>query len=84
MPDINKAQLLRHIAASDLTAVEKRYLEELVGAEDSNKNSNKIGRWIKGSADGDGYHCSKCGIWKRHIGTLKYCPHCGAKMDGDD
>ena len=32
MPDINKSQLLRHIAASDLTAVEKRYLMELVRA----------------------------------------------------
>ncbi|MCR4645008.1 MAG: hypothetical protein K5695_06325 [Oscillospiraceae bacterium] len=32
MPDINKAQLLRHIAKSDLTGVEKRYLERLVRA----------------------------------------------------
>lgn len=35
MPDINKAQLLRHIAASDLTAVEKRYLMELVRAAEA-------------------------------------------------
>lgn len=27
MPDINKDLLLRHIAKSDLTALEKRYLE---------------------------------------------------------
>ena len=32
MPDINKSQLLRHIAKSDLTALEKRYLMELVRA----------------------------------------------------
>ena len=32
MPDINKAQLIRHIASSDLTAVEKRHLEGLVRA----------------------------------------------------
>lgn len=32
MPDINKAQLLRHIAKSDMTAAEKRYLMELVRA----------------------------------------------------
>ena len=30
MPDINREQLLRHIAKSDLTALEKRYLEQLV------------------------------------------------------
>lgn len=34
MNDPNKAQLLRHIAKSDLTATEKRYLEELVEASD--------------------------------------------------
>ncbi len=33
MPDINKDLLLRHIAKSDLTAVEKRYLERLVRAD---------------------------------------------------
>jgi hypothetical protein len=42
MTDINKAQLLRHIAKSDLTAVEKRYLEGLVGAEDCNKVDSKV------------------------------------------
>lgn len=30
MPDIDREQLLRHIAKSDLTALEKRYLEQLV------------------------------------------------------
>ena len=32
MSEIDKERLLRHIAKSDLTAVEKRYLEELVRA----------------------------------------------------
>lgn len=30
MAEIDKDRLLRHIAKSDLTAVEKRYLEKLV------------------------------------------------------
>ena len=42
MPGINKDQLLRHIEKSDLTALEKRYLEALVGAEDCNKVDNKV------------------------------------------
>lgn len=29
-PDVDKAQLLRHIVKSDLTALEKKYLEKLV------------------------------------------------------
>lgn len=32
MSEIDKERLLRHIVKSDLTAVEKRYLEELVRA----------------------------------------------------
>ena len=33
MSEIDKERLLRHIAKSDLTAVEKRYLEKLVRAD---------------------------------------------------
>ena len=79
MPDINKDRLLRHIARSDLTALEKRYLEELVKAP-----PRKHGRWVKGIADGDGYHCSVCRIWKKYIAIAYYCPNCGAKMDGGE
>lgn len=38
------------------------------------------GRW------GESAECSVCGFqpWYEHdIHTLTYCPHCGAKMDGD-
>lgn len=88
MTDINKAQLLRHIAKSDLTAVEKRYLEGLVGAEDSNKGDNKVlhAGWMY---DEDYRECSNCG---HHLDAEEwfngcdwnFCPQCGAKMDGDD
>ena len=27
------------------------------------------------------FYCSACGDWNTH-GASKYCPHCGAKMDG--
>lgn len=71
MPDINKAQLLRHIAASDLTAVEKRYLERLV--------HGKHGQWL---INCDGYYpyCSRCGHEPTKM--TKYCGECGAEMDG--
>lgn len=62
-------QLRAHIIKSDLTATEKRYLEDLVWRKHSD--------WV---SDGDGYHCRRCGIWKRLINTLNYCPNCGAKM----
>jgi len=86
---INKDLLLSRIIHSrDLTALEKRYLEKLVAADgsykDCNKISAKVGRWVKGIADGDGYHCSVCRIWKQHIIFVHYCPNCGAKMDGGE
>ena len=71
MPDINKSQLLRHIAASDLTAVEKRHLEGLV--------RGKHGQWL---INCDGYYpyCSRCGHEPAKM--TKYCGGCGAEMDG--
>ena len=29
-----------------------------------------------------GFRCSCCGVWKLNIDNLKYCPNCGAKMEG--
>ena len=46
------------------------------------------GRWIvvdDGVLIGKGTHfeCSKCGTWESWGRLSKYCPNCGAKMDGD-
>lgn len=80
MPDINKSLLLHRIVHSgDFTALEKRYLEGLVKTP-----PRKQGRWIRGILDGDGYHCSECRIWKKHIVAARYCPNCGAIMVGGD
>ena len=48
----------------------------------------KHGRWIMGESipeehgGGHIYSCSECGDWY-HDFVPKYCPNCGAKMDGD-
>lgn len=51
----------------------------------------KTGRWL--SQVGGGYYCSKCGRYALHdvdekfallFTKSKYCPHCGAKMKGED
>lgn len=78
MPDINKDMLLNRILHSgDFTALEKLYLYGIVKAP-----SRKQGKWIKGMLDGEGYHCSECRIWKKHIAAAHYCPNCGAEMIG--
>ena len=97
MHEIDKDQLLRHIAKSDLTALEKRYLENLVRAD----GSAKVGHWIDrtdwtvleyGKFGHPAYECSECGYKKRtpnegsfdpHKGG-KFCDECGARMGGDD
>lgn len=78
MPEINKPTILRHIAASDLTAVEKRYLEGLVEQAEPVPH----GRW---SHDCEGYvRCSVCNEHEPNGFAIfyAYCPSCGAKMDG--
>lgn len=51
----------------------------------------KTGKWL--SQVGGGYCCSKCGRYALHdvdekfallFTKSKYCPHCGAKMEGED
>ena len=40
------------------------------------------GQWGKVGYD---LRCSVCGVYQSgfYVGTTNYCPHCGAKMDGD-
>jgi len=51
----------------------------------------KVGKWL--SQVGGGYRCSECGRDALHdVGEKfallftksKYCPHCGAKMEGEE
>ena len=45
----------------------------------------KHGRWIGGYM-GLTYivpKCSQCGYRNGAVGAANYCPHCGARMDGD-
>ena len=82
MPDIDKTKLLRRIVLShELTALEKRYLEKLVAADSSNKDSNKVGYWIEHRDDTAMtlYECSCCKTWFPIM--TKTCP-CGARMIG--
>ena len=53
------------------------------------------GRWIYGESEvgNDGYYCSECGNFvpwiyeesaMNFIREYKFCPNCGAKMEGDE
>lgn len=55
---------------------------------------HKTGRWIYGESEvgNDGYYCSECGNFvpwiyeesaMNFIREYKFCPNCGAKMDGE-
>lgn len=40
------------------------------------------GEWTKSSPYNRFMNCSICGFGQDHT-TFNYCPHCGAKMDGE-
>ena len=44
------------------------------------------GRWIDVSCSGGLRECSMCHDWQIHYEKYfpKYCPNCGAKMDGEE
>lgn len=42
----------------------------------------KHGEWTKSSPYNRFMNCSVCGFGQDHT-TFKYCPNCGAKMDGE-
>lgn len=85
MEKIDREQILRHIARSDLTAIEKRYLEGLT-------NRDKTAQWdymdaIEPDEDGNGQaYCTNCHTGDTHaiqrVGDVPYCWKCGARMTG--
>lgn len=58
------------------------------GYEDGKRDAVKHGRWIEvddGVLIGKGTHfeCSECEVWESWGRLSRYCPNCGARMDGD-
>ncbi len=42
-------------------------------------------RWVEETDHSYHWHCSKCKqVWGITKYFMKYCPNCGAKMDGDE
>lgn len=80
MPDINKDLLLSRILHSgDFTALEKRYLENLVTAD----GIIETGRWVNTKTPNH-LRCTCCDvihfIAQYPRGRIASCPNCGAKM----
>ena len=50
----------------------------------------KHGKWVYNQYDADpkigNWHCSVCReiSIERRLHSLEYCPHCGARMDGEE
>jgi hypothetical protein len=52
--------------------------------------AEKVGHWIKiDDCSNSGYYCSECRKrvvkegWSDTVKIIKYCPNCGAKMEGE-
>lgn len=80
MTEINKDRLRNKIVKSkELTALEKRYLENLVTAD----GIIKTGRWVNTNTPNH-LRCTSCDvihfIAQYPRGRIAFCPNCGAKM----
>ena len=66
---------------------DEHMVEKIVGRQPTvDAEPVRHGRWIKGGyACGEAeWKCSECHEidWRTSISRFKYCPFCGAKMDG--
>lgn len=64
-------------------------IEEIVLKWQKKSKNQKTGHWIESNIPNEKYACSECGgaCWyydfKGEVAKSKYCPNCGAKMEGD-
>ena len=63
--------------------------DALRAREKSKDDLVKHGKWIsngRNTCSGSRYKCSSCGhtTGYKHLRIYKFCPNCGAKMDGGD
>ncbi len=60
------------------------YMVRADGSIESIKPKIKRGRWLKQIINGHNVDlCSSCWCTCRKLPTWNYCPHCGAKMEGE-
>lgn len=76
--------------ANWLTDNDEHMVEKIVERQSTvDAEPVRHGRWIQGKIITAFHHCSICGAtYKMQVSCNKYvlfcyCPHCGAKMDGD-
>ena len=44
----------------------------------------RTGKWVAGQTIGDGFTCSECDTrYYMYPMSYRFCPNCGAKMEGD-
>ena len=68
----DKVRKMMAIPAADVVEVKRGEWEERIVDDDE---YDKYGLFRRR------FYCSACGDWNTH-GASKYCPNCGAKMDG--
>ena len=78
MTNADKFKHLFGIYATELWAMpENDFLEWLnADAQDMPNEEQRTGRWIND-------HCSECGQYVWYGDMRKYCPQCGARMEGE-
>lgn len=82
---------LAKIAPNDFIGMAKYFADQIKAIPAADVSPVRLGRWEKYFHSYFGRHqcvCSECkndDYWKKNFcyGYEKYCPNCGAKMDGE-
>ena len=77
----------KHYALYDSNRTNAEWVKRIELVLESLPSAEKHGKWVKISDRN--YKCSCCNAWWSVDGDstmkdFKYCPNCGARMDGDE
>lgn len=79
-------ELLTHTVVIDIDDARKKKKYEAIRMGVNAIKAQKVGKWLKHNANYQGtehvYNCSICAYWQA-INT-KFCPNCGARMEGQE
>lgn len=61
-----------------------KYCNDIIGASPTITAEQKHGRWMDSPTGNETYkYCSECGgCFYMPSSSVRYCPYCGARMDG--
>ena len=85
--ELTKRERLVLCAVAEAVTRKDKYVSVYIGKKTADVSIHpwkpeRTGRWVEQPGQPRHYRCSECG-WP-HTTPYKYCPDCGARMEGND